>query len=57
MNSVIARLRFKLLNKPKHKTKRKAERPAVPYIGPEQWLLLASNQRYRDRATPWRKDQ
>lgn len=42
------KLRFIFLNRPKHK-KHKRTKSDVPYIGPEQWMLLVNNQRYRDR--------
>lgn len=48
MNRLIGRLRYWLINKPKHR-KRKPEAPRAPYMGPEQWLLLSSNHKWRER--------
>lgn len=49
-NKLIGRIRFWFINKPRHRRgKRKTEVPRVPYVGPEQWLLLISNQRWRER--------
>lgn len=49
-NKLIGRIRYLFLNKPRHRRgKRKTRAPRVPYVGPEQWLLLISNQRWRER--------
>ena len=48
-NKFIGSIRFWFLNKPKHRRKCKLVRPEIPYAGPEQWLLLISNHKWRER--------
>ena len=50
MNSkLIGRIRYLCLSKGKHRQKRKQQRPEIPFMGPAQWLLLTSNQKWRER--------
>ncbi len=41
MNIIISRIRYRLINKPRHrKQKRKVIRAEIPYIGPEQFIVM-----------------
>ena len=48
MNWLISKIRYRLLNK-RYRPKHSRRELDVPYIGPEQWLLLTSNQKWRER--------
>ena len=44
MSSMIARIRYKLINKPRHrKQKRRVVRAEIPYIGPAEWLSMKNS--------------
>ena len=41
MNIIIARIRYRLINKPRHRQKHRKQAPVrVPYVGPEQWQSM-----------------
>ena len=48
VKSYVGKIRFLLINKGKHRKKRR-EIPDTMYVGPEQWLLLTSNQKWRGK--------